>query len=244
MDEIIKKSKVPRHVQLVGILKKLMEEKLEPGRKLPSEREICLTYGVSRTTVRQALESLQNQKYIEKLHGKGNFVLHKRLPQELIRFYSFTDEMKKLGKTPTSQIMGFELIHSTEKIAKNLNIPLGDSVYMLTRLRLADDVPMIYEVTYLPFARFKELSKEELEKNALYEILRNKYSAKMIKAEETFVPVLVSELESCYLSMQEGSPALRIERFTHEEDAIIEYTLSIARGDSFQYKVTLYNDGI
>ncbi len=242
MDEVSKKSKIPRHIQLVQALKRLMEEELQPGSRLPSEREICLQYGVSRTTVRQALESLQNQKYIEKLHGKGNFVLPRRMSQELIRFYSFTDEMRKLGKVPTSQIMSLEIMYATEKIAVKLGISLGDVVYKLIRLRLADGIPMMYETTYLPFARFRELEKEDLEKNPLYDVLCKRFSAKIVMAEETFVPVLVNKLESLYLSMKEGEPALKIERFTHEEQQIIEYTVSIARGDSFQYRVTLYND--
>ena len=104
MNEIDKLSKTPLYVQLMDILIDKIENYMEENDQLDSEREICEKYALSRTTVRQALDELEKEKYIYKMHGKGNFVASRRMEQELLKVYSFTDETKKLGKKPSSKV--------------------------------------------------------------------------------------------------------------------------------------------
>ena len=101
---------------------------------------------------------------------------------------------------------------------------------------------MMYEVTYLPFERFYELSKEKLEGKAMYDVLKEEYNANLTFAEEYFEPILTNKLESIYLEIHEGAPSLKIERYTYESKRLIEYTVSIVRGDKFKYRVQLNNN--
>ena len=98
MRTIDKTSRVPLYLQLMDIIIYKIENTMEKGDKLLSEREICDKYDVSRSTVRQAISELERDGYIYKMHGKGTFVADKEVHQDLVQFYSFTDEMKKLGK--------------------------------------------------------------------------------------------------------------------------------------------------
>lgn len=239
MSKIDKNSRVPLYAQLMDILIADMKKNLEEDEKLMSEREICEFYDVSRTTVRQALDQLEREGYIYKQHGRGTFVSSKKMNQDLTSFYSFTEEMKKMGKTPSSDIVGFELIESNSKIESVFRLETQAVFYKITRIRKADKTPMMYEITYLPFERFKGLSKEDLEKVAMYDVLEEKFDLDIDSASEEFQPISTSKLESIYLEINEGTPSLKIERFTHEHQKLIEYTVSVARGDKFKYKVNL-----
>lgn len=237
-----KSSRMPLYLQLMNILIDMIETKLEENEQILSEREICEIYNVSRTTVRQAMDELEKKGYIYKIHGKGTFVSPRRMNQDLISFYSFTEEMKKLGKNPSSEVTGFEIVQADEKISSIFRIDSGDLLYKVSRIRKADGLPMIYETTYLPFNRFKGINKEQLVENPMYDVLVKSFNTKITSAEEYFMPILTNKLESIYLDIKEGSPSLKIERFTYENDNVIEYTLSVARGDKFKYRVKLNNN--
>ncbi|MEW9124989.1 HTH-type transcriptional repressor yvoA [Proteiniborus sp. DW1] len=240
MKVINKESRIPLYYQLMDIIIEMIEEGyLSENDQLPSERELCETYSVSRSTVRQAIQELEKEGYIYREHGKGTFVSPEKFKQDLLSFYSFTDEMKKIGKTPSSQVLDFKVIKCSDELAKKMNLASGDEVYMFTRLRLADNEPMMLETSYVPCDRFPGLTKEQLEQNAMYEIFTKKYNAVFTCAEEIFQSVLTREDEAVLLLYRTGLPAMMIERITHENDMIIEYTKGIARGDRFKYHVLL-----
>lgn len=241
MNTINKNLKTPLYLQLVNILIEKIENNFEEHEQILSEREICDIYNVSRTTVRQALDQLENEGYIYKVHGKGTFVSPKRVNQDLISFYSFTEEMKKLGRNPNSEVIGFEIVNADEKISRIFNFNNDSLVYKITRIRKADDIPMMYETTYLPYELFDGLTKDKLESMPMYEVLVNDFNVNLTSAEEYFEPIITRKLEGIYLEILEGSPSLKIERLTYDHDKLIEYTIGIARGDKFKYRVQLLN---
>ena len=241
MIRIDKTSRIPLYLQLMDILVNKMEDEIGENGQLPSEREICQQYDLSRTTVRQAINELEKDGYIYKVHGKGTFVSPKKVSQELVKFYSFTEEMKKLGKVPISKVLSFDVLEADRKISNKLLIAEGSKVYCFSRLRIADDIPMMLETSFVPYDLFPGITKEDLEHTALYEIFRNRFQTEITLAEELFMPVMTAEKESKLLKMHPSLPSLRIERLTHGVDRVIEYTDTIARGDKFKYHVRLEN---
>lgn len=239
MRRIDKNSRIPLYSQLMDIIIEEIETSMEENDQLLSEREICDKYDVSRSTVRQAIAELEREGYIYKLHGKGTFVSPKRLNQDLLEFYSFTEEMKKIGKKPLSKVLKFEVISVNNEFSKKMKLKEGELIYKFTRLRIADGIPMMLETSYIPYNRFPGITKENLEGEALYDILKNRFNASITMAEEVFQPVLANEEEAKSLQISSGLPSLKIERFTYENESVIEYTLSIARGDKFKYRVKL-----
>lgn len=241
MNIIDKDSNSPLYVQLMDILINMIENHMKENDKLDSEREICVKYGVSRTTVRQALDELEKNKYIYKVQGKGNFIASRAVKQDLIKVSSFTEEMKKHGKNPSSKLLNFEIIEASNKISKKLQIDESELVFKISRIRIADNIPMIYEITYLPYDRFTGITTEMLKENSLYEILKSNFSTNITSAEEVIESVLINKLESVYLEIPQGQAGLKFERITYEHKKIIEYTITIARGDKFKYRVCLKN---
>lgn len=235
-----KNIKVPLYSQLMDILINEIENEMEEDEKILSEREICDKYDVSRATVRQAIAELEKEGYLYKKHGKGTFVAAKKINQNLQGFYSFTEEMKKRGKVPTTKVLKFEIIPINHEIAKKMQLTHGEIVYKFSRLRMADGEPMMVETTYVPYNTFPGITKENLSSKALYDIFRDYFNQKVEYAEEEFLPILTNENEAKNLKVEVGSPSLRINRFAYNKfGKIIEYTVSIARGDKFRYTLKL-----
>ncbi|WP_262428892.1 GntR family transcriptional regulator [Paratissierella segnis] len=240
MRTIDKQNRMPLYSQLMDIIVEMIEEgNLKEDDQLPSERELCDTYDISRSTVRQAIQELEKEGYIYRLHGKGTYISPKMFKQNLLKFYSFTEEMKKLGKTPSSMVLDFDIINTNEKLAKKMRLNIGDKVYIFTRLRLADNEPMMLETSYVPCSRFPGLTKELLEENPMYDIFSKLYGVSITSAEETFQTVVTRDNEAKLLKYSLHLPSMMIERTTYETESVVEYTKSVARGDRFKYSVIL-----
>lgn len=240
MNTIDKNSRIPLYYQLMEIIIGEIESgKLREHDQLLSERELCEKYEISRATVRQAIQELEKEGYLYKKHGKGTFVSPKKVKQDLVRFYSFTEEMKKLGITPSSKVIDFVILESDIQIAKKMNLSEGEKVYKFIRLRMGDGQPMMLETTYLPYRRFPGITQADLEQKPLYDILSERFNVVFTKAEESFQPVNTRKNEAKLLDYGEHLASMMIERITYDKLGIIEYTKGIARGDRFKYRVIL-----
>mgnify|MGYP001062490516 CR=1 FL=1 len=212
------------YYQLVDLLKDRIETQMTPHDKLLSERELCQHYGVSRTTVRLALQELENQGYIYRRHGKGTYVSDlSDKSSNLAGAYSFTEEMREIGRVPKTVILEFRQMEANKRIAKNLNIHLGETVFKLKRLRLADEEPLMVERSYLPAKLFMGLDLPLLESKPLYDVFSQDYEQKK---------------DAAVLRIADGAPVLHLTRITYNvKNEIIEYTDSVARADQFHYKI-------
>ncbi len=231
--------KQPLYDQLVDTLSEKIENEMEPGDALPSERELCTLYGVSRTTVRFAMAELEERGMIVRRHGKGTFVA-RLSPQrtDLMGTYSFTKQMESLGRVPSNQILEFDIREATKPIAVGMGVPVGEKIYRLRRIRLADGVPLMVERTYLPTDVFPGITEETLAEQPLYDLLENKYGEKVYMAEESLCARTARGDEAGLLGVPEGSPVLHLVRTaTDDKNIVIEYTRSVARADMFEYKV-------
>lgn len=237
---LLGKERIPLYYQLAEIIINEIENKgLQENDRLPAEREYCEKYKLSRSTVRQAIDYLEKKGYIYKVQGSGTFVSARRLKQKLLKFYSFTEEMKKQGKIPESKILSFKEMEANEKISKELNIEKNEKVFELIRLRLADGEKIMYEKTYLPIKKFPNLSKKDLLISPLYDILQSRYKMIFTKATERFSVDIADKKVADVLSILEGTAVIKLQRWTYTGIEIIEYTISSVRGDKFEFEVEL-----
>jgi GntR family transcriptional regulator len=221
------------------LITKINEGMYQEHQKLPSERELCVIYNVSRITVRQALEMLEREGYIKRIHGKGTFVSAKSINQKLVKLYSFTEEMKNIGKTPKTEVVSFSEIAIEKHLAEKMNLYLGDEVFQVIRLRFADDEPLMYETTYLPKKYFPDLTKEKLIKRSMYDIFREDYQITVTKAIEQFTSSLIKKEVAAHLLIESNQPAMVIKRLAFHNEKLIEYTVNVVRGNKFEYTVEL-----
>ena len=235
---LINKSKSPLYYQLAEIIiEEIKSRNLKENDKILTEREYCEKYNLSRATVRQAIAYLEKKGYIYKIQGCGTFVSARVLKQKLLKFYSFTEEMKKLGKEAFSKVLSFEIIPADKYVANFLKIKENSNIHRITRLRLVDSVPLIFEKTYLPVEKFNCLHKDELSNSSLCNILKTRFSIKFSKGEETFYPITPDEEIIKHLNLMKFQPVIKIERVTFEDENPVMFTERIVRGDKFKYTI-------
>lgn len=233
------KAPVALYYQLKEILlEKIRNNEWPINGKIPTERELCEIFKVSRITVRQALYELEKEGYLYRKQGKGTFVTAPKIEQRLSSFYSFSEEIRKMGYTPSTQVVGFDLITADAEVAKHLNIPQEAKVYSIRRLRLANQEPFAYEISFIPHELCPGLTSEEVATNGLYNSM-GKYGIVPNKAIETFEAVAISSNDALYLEANKNSPGLLLNRVTYAEQKVIEYCRSIIRGDRYKYRIVL-----
>lgn len=239
----ISNNNTPLYYQIYEYYKnKIIAEELSEGEALPPERNLSNFFNVSRSTIRQALKKLEEDNFIYKLPGSGTFVSHKTLKQELSSFYSFYEEVAKTGKRPSSKVLGFEKIPMDKKLSEIFKLSNNVEILLIKRLRLVDDEPLIYEETFIPLNRFENFNVEELNFVPMYSIFKEKYNVIFEKATESFSSLfLENKVILNFLGYKKSSACMLIKRLTYELGEVIEYTVSYAKGDKYEYKVTLNN---
>jgi GntR family transcriptional regulator len=238
--KVDKDSLLPIYYQIEEGLKSMIaSNELQPGEMIPSERELCDRYDVSRMTVRQAINNLVNEGYLVRQRGKGTFVGMTKIEQGLKGLTSFTEDMKVRGMKPTSILLDFREIKVTPALSDKLAIHENEWVIEMQRIRLADDIPMAYESVYMPKGLVPELTKEIASKS-LYDYIEKEKKLSIAHADQTLEAAVAKPKEADILEINEGAPVLLIERTTYQETGKpLEFVRSIYRGDRYKFKIEL-----
>lgn len=230
----------PLYDQLVDILSEKIDHELSPGDLMPSERDLSERYGLSRTTVRLALQELERLGMVVRQHGRGTFVADRSSQAaNLTQAYSFTDQMRDMGRKPETLILEFSEMEADKNLAERMAVRVGEKLFKIKRLRSADGMPMMVERTYLPMRKFMALKRPMLDSQSLYSIIERDFHERIRVAEEEFFASIARPADAHLLDIPEGSPVLDLVRTTYNvHNEIVEYTLSVARADQFTYKVS------
>ena len=213
---------------------------LPPGTQVETEQELMAHYGVSRATVRQALSGLVAEGLLEIRRGRGTFVHGAALEHRLGGFYTFSREIERHGMRPGTRVRDIGVEPASSGIAEGLGLAPGTPVVALSRVRLADDQPIVSETSYLPAARFKGLEEVDFNAASLYDTLTTRFGVRPVRARETFLPALLAEDDAAVLGGDPGDPVLGVERTTYDAaGVIIEFCRSILRADRYRYSVEL-----
>ncbi len=127
----------------------ILNGQLKSGDSVPSEWELSDLYGVSRLTVRHALDDLARQGWLNRRHGVGTFVSKPAIARIAPSKLSFTEQMRAIGRVPSSRQLDVRTIPATPKVASSLELQEGDPVFEIRRVRLADGKPILLETSYL-----------------------------------------------------------------------------------------------
>lgn len=222
-----------------ALLASIQNGKYAENSPLPSERSLCETFFVSRSTIRQAIQLLKDANVVYVIPGQGTFIKPQVFSQQLTKFYSFTDTLKNSNILIHNEIIHYEQIAADSSLSKATGFPVGTLFHKLIRLRSAKEYPLMLETTYLPCSRFFKLDLAALSEGSLYEYLHKIYGFCTNSARETFRPVMPRTDEKKLLKLPANIPCILLERFSYEDNYIIEYTKSIVRGDKYIFRVEL-----
>lgn len=236
---INKNSPVPVYYQLRNVI----IEKIESGEYteenlIPSEREISEELGISRMTVRQALNQLVSEGYLVREKGRGTFVAKARLHQKNIS--SFSDTVRAKGMTPHTKILNFEKIECEEALSKELDIPLGTKVYNIKRLRSADNTPIAIEEIFIPEQFCQDIEKQDLTQS-FYKLLEKYYGYSIHHTDSMIEAVVAKKAIREQLGIKQSVPILGITSIVYAENNVkLWFEKSIYRSDKYVYNVRLF----
>jgi GntR family transcriptional regulator len=207
------------------------------GETVPSEWELADLYGVSRLTVRTALDNLTRQGWLLRRHGVGTFVAHPNVTEISPSKLSFTEQMRAIGRKPSSRLISLHVVEADAEVANMLKLEQGESVVEIVRVRLADGEPILLETSYLSQKRFPGLENAtELTSRSLYEWLATHYQTGVTMMDQTLEPVLLKEVQAQHLETQPGTPAMlsKVLAYTNGAEPI-EFSWSVTRGDQCRF---------
>jgi GntR family transcriptional regulator len=208
-------------------------QRLGVGTAIPSERQLSVDLGVSRLTVRAALDDLAREGYLVRRRGSGTYVQQPKISQQLT-MTSFSEDMRRRGMTPGSRTLSLTWELAGARLGRFLNVSPGAEIVVVKRLRLADGVSMAIETLHIPAAVVPGIAPHELE-GSFYELLRAKYGVEIVSATQTIEPTVTNEEESAALGVPLHSPAFLFERTSRDADErTLEFVHSIYRGDRYR----------
>ncbi len=182
-----------------------------PGHVLPSESELSAEFGVSRVTVRRALELLRDDGVIESRQGFGWFVTTAPVQQRLGRLDTIESQLEERGVTPQRRILEFAFVDAPSHVAEVLGCA---QVLRVKRLNLADGAPFAVVTVWCPAELGQHLSRRDVERKPFYELL----GVELRGATQTIGAAAVAEADAALLAVPVGSPVLRCERVTTSLD--------------------------
>lgn len=234
-------NRIPLYCQLAEqIEENINDGTWKAGTKIPSERELTQRYNMSRITVRNALNELVHQGKLEKVQGKGTYVIGKSIVQNLGNVYSFSKEMEKQGKITSTRLLKVKVVEADFKLALHLGINEKDKVVYIERLRCSDtEQPIMFERTYFSYDKYPFVVDIDLNHKSLYATLENEHHLKINKAIETFKACELNAIECKLLECPKRQYGLLVKRTSYCDDEIVCYSTIVSKGDVFEFTIKL-----
>jgi len=233
---LFSKNGIPLYYQLKEYLLQEIKTHYQAGDLLPSEGEIEKQYGVSRITVRKAIEELSREGIVVKKQGKGTFVLEQKILYDANVIGSLTQRLEE----QKHQLQTHSIDYITITEAHHVKELLGcDTLLCIKRLRLLDGVPFALMLNYIDPNKVPDL-QEQFSKGSLYTYYKKQYGITFYHAEETVEAKAATKEQSKMLEIPENSPLLCLQRLSYgKKDSPIEYSDIVIKADMYKHKIVL-----
>ena len=240
MVELTRTEGIPMYVWIREALRtEITQGILKRGEQLPSEHALASKFGVSRMTLRQSIAELIDEGLLYRRHGVGTFVALPHLERDHTRLTNFFDLAKGEGIKARADLLVFQVIPAKQKVAKALDIKVGEAVIRVKTLRFANNLPITIHDAHIPHRLFSRLLDENLEVQNLWSLFEQcgykvKRAIQRIEARQA-----TKELAEL-MGITEGAPILYKERTVYAEDGTpVEFTYCYNRGDVYTLTVSL-----
>jgi GntR family transcriptional regulator len=230
----------PAHVQIEQWLMGLIDSAdLLPGDKLPKEKDLAASLGVSRMTLRQSLGSLESRGVVARIPGRqgGTFIQQPRIECDITGLAGFTEQLRRGHVRASARVISSDVVPASRPVAKALELAPDASVYEVVRVRSALRQPLALERSYLPVELFPGLLDKRLS-GSLYTRMRRDYGLGPQTATEFLEPFIATAAEAQLLDVPEGSALLLIERTARTTSGQpVEFARDLFRPDRIRISV-------
>jgi GntR family transcriptional regulator len=235
---------IPLHEQISSRLREeIASGRLAPDAQLPSEHELCQEYGVSRVTVRRALQTLEADGLIYRRPGLGSFVCERRMAQGLARLTDFAQDMARAGLRATSRVLHQATEPCPAPTAERLAIAPGVPVLRLDRLRLGDGEPLAVDQTWIPPYYAQLLEGHDLARETIYQVLEREYGIPALSGRYRISAATADDTMARHLRVTPGEALLVLERTTRTVgDRPLYFQRRFYRSDRMAYELELSRD--
>ncbi|UKY54171.1 GntR family transcriptional regulator [Streptomyces inhibens] len=243
---IDRSSLLPFYHQLKQILLGEIERrKLQPGDRLPGDHELCRTYEVSRTVVRQALNELESEGVIERIKGRGTFISSPKTAEGLVQSLTgLYEDVAARGGELRSDVRRLEVVPADAQVAAELQREPGHPVIVIERLRFVNEEPWVLTTTHVPQEVAPGLLDEDLTRQSLYALLEDKYGVQLVKGRRSVEAATASAELARSLGVGQGAPVLVLRNVSFGADGRpVESFVAFHRGDRSRFEVELARRG-
>lgn len=235
---IDKNNTLPLHAQLKAFLvERITSGYYAPGSRIPSERELCDEFNISRTTVRETIRQMEKDGLILKVAARGMFVAEPKHEVDIrVSLDGYTSDLKRQGLAPSSKLISINVIPKVdESIAKKMQLAPGDEVVKIVRIRLINNSPLALHTAFLNYKLCPNILNHNLTQESLFQILITENKLQLTHAEEKFYAALANPEENHYLNLNYPAAVLRTERITFiDTGEIIEYAIASYAGETYR----------
>ena len=229
---------IPLYFQVASRIEKaIVEGELPPGSRLENEVSLGERLGLSRPTVRRAIQDLVNKGMLVRRRGIGTQVVHGQVTRG-VELTSLHDDLQTSGKAPTTTLLAMRTEKAKPVVAEHLGLPANAEVIYIHRLRFSDKAPVAVMENWLPI-QLVEISHQEIKQFGLYQIMRAKGITMRVGKQRIGARKATHE-ESELLNIEKGAAVLTMERTTFDNSGrAVEYGRHCYRPDLYSFEVTL-----
>lgn len=235
---------VPIYFQLMEIMQGYINEH-DHDFPIPTEGELCEVYGISRPTVRQAINELVVEGLILRYPGRGSFINKKKILQDfLLTIASFNDEMQAKGLKPETRVLSFCERTAPPQVCRKLLQRSDVELYYLSRLRSIDAEPIVLVNTYLAPDIVPGILSHDMERESLYHVIETAFGHKIVRTQRTIEIRLAGSYEASQLRIKEKDPLHYTETVGYIEDGRpVEFSSAYYVGDRNKFTIEVRMDG-
>lgn len=221
-----------KYLRLADELERMIEE-VGHNKLIPSERKLAEKHGLSRMTVRKAIDHLIRKNKLYRVENKGTFTTDEKLFKDMDAFVGFTREVENAGGIPSTELIEYSLRPAGRLIAGKLQISPEAHVYKVVRLRKKNGVPLMIDESYFP-SDLVPLS-ESIVKRSIYEYIQDELNLTMVKAKQKLRATFANEHYQKYLEIGPAFPVIHLELTGFLKDGrIFEYTNSYKNSERYE----------
>lgn len=222
------------------LLSKIKDGTYPEGQTIPSELELAEMYGVSRPTIRQALQILVSDGYLEKCRRRGTVVTKPKVSQSFtMSISSFEDAMRLAGRLPKTKVLVFKRERANAEVEKHLELTRDQDVFKLVRLRYADNLPNVFVESYIPCTLYPGLDSFDFNESSLYAAM-DTCGNPVMTARRRLEVIKADGAAAALLDVEAGDPLLLFHTVARDANGTaVEYSVATYRGESNSFELNV-----